>query len=82
MLTGDFIKNFEPHNYEITHMLYSNRFDYLISCSSDLKLKVHKNMEKNMMITYPQKGDTYILNPQITNSLYNIRKSLLLLVKS
>lgn len=70
MLTGDFIKNFEPHNYEITHMLYSNRFDYLISCSSDLKLKVHKdNGQKDS--EYKVMRELYLMQPKISEKSYN-----------
>lgn len=70
MLTGDFIKNFEPHNYEITHMLYSNKFDYLISCSSDLKLKVHKdNGQKDN--EYKVMRDLYLVQPKISEKSYN-----------
>ena len=70
MLTGEFIKNFEPHNYEITHMLYSNRFDYLISCSSDLKLKVHKdNGQKDS--EYKVMRELYLMQPKISEKSYN-----------
>ena len=44
--TGDFIKQFEPHKYEITHIIYSNKYDYLITCSTDLKIKFHKDKEQ------------------------------------
>ena len=44
--TGDYIKEFEPHKYEITHIIYSNKYDYLITCSSDLKVKFHKDNEQ------------------------------------
>ena len=45
--SGDFIKEFEPHKYEITHIIYSNKYDYLITCSTDLKVKFHKDNEQH-----------------------------------
>ena len=44
--TGDLIKQFEPHKSEITYMIYSNKYDYLITCSADLKVKFHKDNEQ------------------------------------
>ena len=44
--TGDFIKQFESHKYEITHIIYSSKYDYLITCSTDLKIKFHKDKEQ------------------------------------
>ena len=70
MSTGDYIKQFEPHNYEITHMLYSNNFDYLISCSSDLKLKIHSdNGQKDN--EYKVMRDLYLVQPKISEKSYN-----------
>ena len=43
--TGDFIKEFQPHKSEISHIIYSNKYDYLITCSNDLKVKFHKDNE-------------------------------------
>jgi hypothetical protein len=43
--TGDFMKEFQPHKSEITHIIYSNKYDYLITCSNDLKVKFHKDNE-------------------------------------
>jgi WD40 repeat protein len=39
------MKEFQPHKSEITHIIYSNKYDYLITCSNDLKVKFHKDNE-------------------------------------
>ena len=44
--TGDLIKQFEPHKHEISYIIYSNKYDYLITCSIDLKVKFHKDNEQ------------------------------------
>ena len=46
LLTGDLIKQFEPHKSEIIHIIYSGKYDYLITCSTDLKVKFHKDKEQ------------------------------------
>ena len=43
--TGDFIKQFESHKTEITNLIYSFKYNYLISCSTDLIVKIHKDKE-------------------------------------
>ena len=39
--SGDLIKQFESHKEEITDIIYSFKFDYLITCSTDLIIKFH-----------------------------------------
>ena len=43
--SGDFIKQFESHKSEITDIIYSFKYDYLITCSTDLVVKFHKDNE-------------------------------------
>ena len=43
--SGDLIKQFESHKEEITDIIYSFKFDYLITCSTDLIIKFHKDNE-------------------------------------
>ena len=40
------INQFEKHKEEITDLIYSLKYDYLISCSTDLNIKIHKDNEK------------------------------------
>ena len=44
--TGDFIKQFESHKTEIVDLLYTFKYDYLITCSSDLIIKFHKDKDQ------------------------------------
>ena len=44
--TGVLINQFEKHKEEITDLIYSLKYDYLISCSTDLNIKIHKDNEK------------------------------------
>ena len=44
--TGDFINQFEKHKNEITDLIYSFKYDYLISSSTDLDVKIHKVNQK------------------------------------
>ena len=43
--TGELINQFESHKGEITDMIYTFKYDYLITCSTDLIIKFHKDNE-------------------------------------
>ena len=45
--TGDLIKQFEPHQTEITDIIYSFKYDYLITCSTDLIIKFHQDNQQS-----------------------------------
>ena len=68
--TGDYIKQFEPHKCEITNIIYSNKYDYLITCSSDLRIKFHKDNEQKDN-DYKVIKDTYIIPQKILENSYN-----------
>ena len=44
--TGELIKQFESHRTEITDIIYSFKYDYLITCSTDLIIKFHNDNEQ------------------------------------
>ena len=40
MSDGTFLKDFRPHKTEITNIIYSSKYEYLISCSTDLTILI------------------------------------------
>ena len=44
--TGVLSNQFDSHKEEITHIIFSFKYNYLISCSKDLIIKIHENKKK------------------------------------
>ena len=64
--TGDFIKQFETHKKEITDIIYFFKYKYLITCSTDLIIKIHKDNEIGKEINQPLR-EFELINEKIKN---------------
>ena len=48
--SGEYLKDYEQHKEEISYIFSTKKYNYVITCSKDLCIKIHKETEFNIVV--------------------------------
>ena len=68
--TGGYLKSFIPHKEEITHLLHSSKYEFLITCSSDLIIRFQNDSELTSTEILKEINIHYLLSSAQIDNIY------------
>ena len=68
--TGGYLKSFIPHKNEITHLIHSFKYEFLITCSSDLIIRFQNDSELSTTEIIKEINLTYLFSSKKYDNIF------------